>query len=190
MQRHPVEAAEDQSGADDERAGVNLTTGPVHLCRARSRSISSIWRQREIWDALYRPQCSGNSWRSQKINLGGVTNGPAAVTAPFVDVYLEADQQHFAYLASNGEIWDAFWCQKCGSGQWKLQKINLRGSPNGPAATSRPSISEYLIGNRRTAFTISSTLPTPPRAEMSGTPIIVRRAAETDGSCRRLPRAE
>ena len=100
----------------------------------------------EIWDAFYCPNCSGNSWRSQKINLGGVTNGPAAVTAPFVDVYLEADQQHFAYLASNGEIWDAFWCQKCGSGQWKLQKINLGGVTNGPAATSRPSISEYLIG--------------------------------------------
>lgn len=100
----------------------------------------------EIWDAFFCPGCSGNKWKSQKINIDGVTTGPSAVSSPSVSVYLEADQQHFAYLAGNGEIWDAFWCQKCGSGEWKLQKINLGGVTSGPSATSPPSISEYLVG--------------------------------------------
>jgi hypothetical protein len=34
---------------------------------------------------------------------------PQAVSGPFIDTYAEADQQHFAYLAADGEIWDAFY---------------------------------------------------------------------------------
>jgi rubredoxin len=97
----------------------------------------------EIWDAFYCPGCSGNKWQLQKINGGGVTNGPPAVSAPFVDTYAEADQQHFAYLATNGEIWDAFYCPGCSGDKWQLQKINSGGVTNGPPAASAPFVNVF-----------------------------------------------
>jgi hypothetical protein len=62
-----------------------------------------------IWDAFYCPGCSGNPWRLQQINDGGITgmgangkpNAPPAASLPFVNVYSGHDQQHFAYLATN-----------------------------------------------------------------------------------------
>ena len=37
---------------------------------------------------------------SGKINDGGMTSGPPAVSGAFVDTYVEHDQQHFAYPPS------------------------------------------------------------------------------------------
>jgi hypothetical protein len=67
-----------------------------------------------IWDAFYCPLCSGdNKWKLQQINCGknsncvnknsdATTDGPPAVSAPFINTYADADQQHFSYLAANG----------------------------------------------------------------------------------------
>jgi hypothetical protein len=100
----------------------------------------------DIWDAYYCGGCSGdNKWRLQKINNGGVTNGPPAVSGPFVNTYFERDQQHFAYLAENGDIWDAYYCGGCsGDNKWRLQKINNGGVTNGPPAASTPFVEEFL----------------------------------------------
>src|ERR1700733_3553578 len=101
----------------------------------------------DLWDVYYCPQCSGDRWRKQQLNLGGgVTDAPAAVSAPFVGVYVEADQQHFAYLAANGEIWDVYYCPRCSGNPWKKQQINRGGVTDGPEATSGPFVSEYLAG--------------------------------------------
>jgi hypothetical protein len=45
--------------------------------------------------ARSKPQITA-SCSSMPAHGGGVTNGPPAVSAPFVDTYVEADQQHFA----------------------------------------------------------------------------------------------
>ena len=37
----------------------------------------------------------------------------------------ETDQQHFAYLATDGEIWDAFYCPGCSGNPWRSQQIEL-----------------------------------------------------------------
>jgi len=103
----------------------------------------------EIWDAFYCPDCSGNKWKLQKINSGGVTDGPPAVSGPFVDTYSEANQQHFAYLAANGEIWDAYYCPDCSGNKWKLQKINSGGVTNGPPAASAPFVNVYSGHNQQ-----------------------------------------
>jgi hypothetical protein len=78
---------------------------------------------REIWDAYYCPDCSGNKWLPQKINNGGVTNGPPAIARPFVNWYLERNQQHFVYLAAHREIWDAYYCPDCRGNKWRLQQL-------------------------------------------------------------------
>jgi hypothetical protein len=79
-----------------------------------------------IWDSFYRPDIG--SWNLQRINNGGVTQGPVAVAGPFIGVY--HDQQHFAYIDSAGNLWDSFYD---GSG-WNLQKLNAGGKTSGPAA--------------------------------------------------------
>src|SRR5262249_9879665 len=103
-----------------------------------------------IWDAFYCPQCSGDRWRLQQINCGknstcgnrnpdSVTDGTAADDGPFMDTYAEHDQQHFAYKAKDGGIWDAFYCPQCSGAKWRLQQINNTGSgglTNGPAAAA------------------------------------------------------
>jgi hypothetical protein len=59
-----------------------------------------------IWDAFYCPKCSGNPWKLQKINLGGMTKGPAATSRPFVNEYFFHNQQHLAYTTKGGDVWD------------------------------------------------------------------------------------
>ena len=103
----------------------------------------------EIWDAFYCNPCSGNKWRLQKINMNGSTAGPAAVAGPFVDTYASADQQHFAYLAANGEIWDAFYCNLCSGNKWRLQKINMNGSTAGPPAAAAPFVNTYASADQQ-----------------------------------------
>ncbi len=118
-------------------------------------------RNGEIWDAFYCPDCSGNKWQSQQINCGkksscvnksssAVTDGPSAVAGPFINTYTEADQQHFVYLAANGEIWDAFYCPGCSGDKWRLQKINSDGAaPNAPPAASAPFVNVYSGHNQQ-----------------------------------------
>lgn len=75
-----------------------------------------------IWDAYY----SGHKWRLQQVNntgSGGLTQGPAAAAAPFVNVYFGHNQQHFAYRTADGSIWDAFFCPKCDGDKWRLQQL-------------------------------------------------------------------
>ena len=105
----------------------------------------------DIWDAFYRPGCSGNGWLLQKINDGGVTTGPPAIAGPFIDTYAEHDQQHFAYLSDNGDIWDAFYCPGCSGDQWRLQKINNGGATSAPAAVAAPFVNVYS-GNDQQHF--------------------------------------
>jgi hypothetical protein len=100
-------------------------------------------RNGEIWDAYYCAGCSGSKWQLQKINDGGVTTGPPSVSAPVIDTYAEHDQQHFAYLAANGDIWDAYYCPGCSGNKWQMQKINDGGVTNAPPAASAPSVNVY-----------------------------------------------
>jgi hypothetical protein len=101
-------------------------------------------RNGEIWDAFYCPGCSGGKWQKQKINgSGGVTDAPPAVSGPFVDTYAEHDQQHFTYLANNGEIWDVFYCPGCSGNKWQKQKINSGGATGTPPAASAPFVNAF-----------------------------------------------
>lgn len=70
------------------------------------------------------------TWSLQQVNLGGNTNGPKAVGDPFVSVY--NGQQHVAYRAEDGAIWDAWFDP--GGNSWNLQKINLGGDTDGVLA--------------------------------------------------------
>jgi hypothetical protein len=108
----------------------------------------------EIWDLYYCPGCGDTDWQLQKINNGGVTNGPPAASAPFLDVFYPHDQQHFAYLARTfpptGDIWDAYYCGGCsGDNKWRLQKINNDGVTNGPPAVSGPFVNTYFWHNQQ-----------------------------------------
>jgi hypothetical protein len=90
-----------------------------------------------LWDSWY----DGSRWGLQKINAGGNTSGPAAQTggpANLVSIWTDPSntQQHFTYLGRDNAIYDAFWDSD--SGSWHLQKINLGGVTNGPAASSSP----------------------------------------------------
>jgi hypothetical protein len=107
-----------------------------------------------IWDAYYCAGCGGGQWQLQPINCGpnsncaivipnAMTDGPEAVSGPFVDTYTEHDQQHFAYRAANGDIWDAFYCPGCSGKKWRLQKINNGGVTSAPPAVSPPFVDVY-----------------------------------------------
>jgi hypothetical protein len=88
-------------------------------------STSCAVRAGDIWDAYYCPECGGNPWKLQEITAGGVTTGLSAFysLSPFVDVYVAADQQHFAYVTGSGAIWDAYHCAECSGDEWKLQQL-------------------------------------------------------------------
>ncbi|MGB8901382.1 MAG: hypothetical protein WCC90_20050, partial [Methylocella sp.] len=103
----------------------------------------------EVWDAFYCPGCSGDKWRRQEINSCGATSGPPAAAGPFVDTYAEADQQHFAYLAANGEIWDAFYCPGCSGDKWRIQKINNGGATTGPPTATAPFVNVFSGHNQQ-----------------------------------------
>ena len=103
----------------------------------------------DIWDAYYCADCSGNKWRLQKINNGGVTDGPPAVASPVVNTYFPHGQQHFAYLAANGDIWDAYYCDPCSGNKWRLQKINNGGVTNGPPALVGPVVNTSFWTNQQ-----------------------------------------
>jgi hypothetical protein len=111
----------------------------------------------EIWDVFNCPGCSGAIWRAQQLNCGpksdascteknaqALTDAPAAVDGPVVDTYSEHDQQHFAYLAKGGGVWDIFNCPGCGNGAWQVQLINTSaGTTGGPVAVAAPFVTVY-----------------------------------------------
>jgi hypothetical protein len=89
-----------------------------------------------IHDAFY--DGDANIWKLQQINnmsapyipgeYDNTTNGPYArllFGSLFVSVYL--DQQHFAYIDSNGNIQDAFYDRD--TYMWNLQQINNSANP-------------------------------------------------------------
>jgi hypothetical protein len=79
------------------------------------------------------------AWNNQKINSGGLTNGPQTVTNPYVSVY--NGQQHVGYRDTSGNIWDSFY--RPDTGKWNLQQINNGGATKGPVATAGPFIGVY-----------------------------------------------
>jgi hypothetical protein len=84
-----------------------------------------------VYDAFW----DGNDWKLQKINVDGVTNGPASAGAPTACVFFRGNQ-HICYRDSQGNLWDAFY----DGTHWNLEKINsgagTQGMTNAPAASS------------------------------------------------------
>ena len=80
-------------------------------------------------------------WRSQQINLSGLTAGRAAMGNPVPSVY--RNQQHVLYLVADGKIDDSWWDGP--TNRWNLQQINKNGVTSGAAATSSPCASVYNI---------------------------------------------
>jgi hypothetical protein len=71
-----------------------------------------------------------------------------------VDTYSEHDQQHFAYKAKDGGIWDAFYCPQCSGDKWRLQQLNCGKNStcanrnpdavtDGPAAAAASFVNVY-----------------------------------------------
>lgn len=71
-----------------------------------------------VWDSWYDGPHS--HWNLQKINTGGVTNGPGAAGNPVVSTYVQ--QMHVLYRDGRGTIWDSWYDGP--AGRWNLQKIN------------------------------------------------------------------
>jgi hypothetical protein len=88
-----------------------------------------------LWDSWF----DGNTgrWNLQKINNGGMTKGPGVHpgTKPMT-IWVDPSntQQHFAYLANDLAIYDAW---RDGN-SWHLEKIGAGGNTNGPAAAGTP----------------------------------------------------
>jgi hypothetical protein len=78
---------------------------------------------------------NNSDWQLQKINNGGATNGPSAYVE-YVSIWTDFTdtQQHFTYRGSDFAIYDAFY----DGDSWHLQKINLGGNTDAPAAVSAP----------------------------------------------------
>jgi rubredoxin len=115
-----------------------------------------------IQDVFYCPDCSGEKWVVQQINQSGLTDAPAALAGPFVNVFSGHDQQHFVYRAAGGTIWDVFYCPGCSGKKWSKQQINCNSQSNcprtsqsadavskGPEASSDPFVSTYSEHNQQ-----------------------------------------
>jgi hypothetical protein len=90
-----------------------------------------------IWDVFYCPQCGDAAWHVQRLNMGSMTDAPPAVAGPFVNVY--SDQQHFAYRAANGEIWDVYYCPGCSNGAWRAQQLNCGPNSDSSCRVKNPN---------------------------------------------------
>jgi catechol 2,3-dioxygenase-like lactoylglutathione lyase family enzyme len=117
--------------------------------RPKQQHFAYLGPNGAIWDALYDD--NGNQWHLAQLNCGAasacgstnsdaMTDGPPAVAGPFVDTF-GPNQQHFAYLAQNGSIWDAFYDNN--GNHWWQQQINCGsasacGSKNSDAMTDGP----------------------------------------------------
>jgi hypothetical protein len=105
-------------------AGKDL--GPVSIWVDPSGSqqhFTYLGTDSAVYDAFW--DSNSNTWKLQKLNGGGKTNGPLAASSPFGCVF--HNQQHIAYLDSAGNIHDSWYD---GSGHWSVQKIG------GQSATS------------------------------------------------------
>ena len=91
-----------------------------------------------IYDSWY--DGGSNHWNIQIINLGGLTNGPAAVSDPASFVY--KNQSHVLYRDSAGNLWDSWY----DGSHWNLQQINLAGVTSGPAALGDPA--SFIYNNQ------------------------------------------
>jgi hypothetical protein len=99
-----------------------------------------------ITDAFY----DGNSWNSQQINVSGNTDAPEGFSKPFGCVFTPpiapflppasvSGQQHIAYRASDGAIWDA-WFDGTTGHPWTKQKLNIDGRTKAPASIGGPCV--------------------------------------------------
>jgi len=75
----------------------------------------------DIYDSFYD---GDGHWSVQKINNGGLTNGPSAAagTYPYIWVDPSNTQQH-SYRGSDQAIYDAYWDSN--KNTWTLQKLTL-----------------------------------------------------------------
>jgi CubicO group peptidase (beta-lactamase class C family)/catechol 2,3-dioxygenase-like lactoylglutathione lyase family enzyme len=87
-----------------------------------------------IHDAWY--DAGSNTWSLQQINVGGVTNAPAAAGEPCASAF--GQQQHFVYRDSFGVVWDSWY--DADSNRWNLQQINCSGVTDGPLAAADPDV--------------------------------------------------
>jgi hypothetical protein len=143
-------------------SGQLLIPGPLELIGPFTVSVWT-WAQQQhftyvdydnnVWDCWYDQPT--HSWNNQRINNGGNTGAPPAIAKPFGCVFTPptapyeppsnlAGQQHVAYRAPNGEIWDAWWDGQPGH-SWAPQKLNidgasLYGTTNAPAAAGNPFV--------------------------------------------------
>jgi len=91
-------------------------------------------------------------WNVQQINLGGRTDGPPA--ADGLSVCAFGDQLHFAYLGTNGTVWDCWYDGGAGFvlDRWNLQQINNK-QINADAMTDGPpaagGLSVCTFGNQQ-----------------------------------------
>jgi predicted nucleic-acid-binding Zn-ribbon protein len=143
---------------DAVSAAPAADAGPVVVTYAEHDQQHFVFKSADggIWDVFYCPGCSGAAWRAQRVNMGPLTNAPAAVGAPFVDVYSGHDQMHYVYRAAQGEIWDVFYCPGCSNNIWRAQQLNCGpGSDSScpiknadavtgaPAAVDGPTVNTY-----------------------------------------------
>ena len=127
-----------------------------------------------IWDVFYCPGCDNGPWHEQRVNMGSLTGAPPAVAGLFVNIFSGHDQQHFAYRAAKGEIWDVYYCRGCDN------EPGMRN--NSTAGQTATLLAASKIQTRRPApqpprmvplltpmwNTISSTLPIWERAARYG----------------------
>jgi len=121
-----------------------LTPGPAAVGDATAIVFGSqfhvLYRDSAgaIQDAFFG---SSGRWQLQKINLSGLTPGPAAVGDPIATVFGRSQRQfHVLYRDRDGAIQDAFFDS---SGRWQLQKINMGGRTTGPAAIGDPTANVF-----------------------------------------------
>jgi hypothetical protein len=127
-----------------------LTNGPAAVGRlfvsvfGKQQHFAYVDLAGTLQDVWYDGET--NHWSVQQINAGGLTNGPAAVSGPFLSVF--GEQQHFAYLDNAGAVWDSWYDRE--NDTWALQKANVGGQTDGNASADRPFV---WINNQQQHFT-------------------------------------
>jgi hypothetical protein len=130
------------NGSGGRTDGPPAVAGPVASVFGDQQHFAYTDGSGAINDAWY--DGVNNAWALQKLNNGGMTEGPAAVNDPFVSVY--EGQSHIAYRSQELDLWDSWYD---GDGHWNLQKINRSGVTAGPSAFAGPFISVFDDGNQQ-----------------------------------------
>jgi len=107
------------------KAGGNTPDGPATV----TRPCVSVYNGQQhigyrdssgiVWDSFYRPDLGPHgTWELQHMNgpNGNTPNDVGAVAGPFIGIY--HDQQHFAYIDAEGNIWDSWY----DGSHWHLQR--------------------------------------------------------------------